>query len=199
MHGIVLMELKKYVEHRYGPATWSALLVAADLPGRIYSAMGEYPDEEVLDVVRATADATGATPDQVLQSFGRFLAPELIATYGFLVQPAWDAFDLIEHTEQAIHTVVRTRDGATPPALEVTRLRDDLVTVRYSSPRRLCALARGMLLGVGDRFRTPLEVTESACTRTGSASCLLEVARVRVVPPAPRTAPDRSDSRLPLR
>ena len=137
MHGIVLMELKKHVEQAYGPQTWSALLLAAGLPGTFYNAMGEYPDADVMALVAAASKATGKSQDQVLEGFGRFLVPDLVETYRFLISPSWDALDLIEHTESTIHTVVRTRDGATPPVLYLNRVGTDSVMIRYSSARKL--------------------------------------------------------------
>ena len=186
MHGIVLMELKKYVEQSYGSPTWQALLLAAGLQNRMYTAMGEYADAEVLALVQAASEATGKAPDAVLEAFGRFLVPDLVETYRFLVQPTWDALDLIEHTESTIHTVVRTRDGATPPVLEVQRLGPDRLSIRYSSVRKLCSLAKGITKGVGDFYGTPLDVSESSCMIQGAPHCLLAVSRVRAVPPVPR-------------
>ena len=189
MHGIVLMELKKHVEQAYGAPTWTALLLAADLQGRMYNAMGEYPDEEVLAIVAAASKATGKAVDEVVEGFGRFLVPDLVETYRFLVQPGWDALDVIEHTEQTIHTVVRARDGATPPVLDVTRTSADSVTVRYSSARKLCSLAKGITRGVGDHYGTPLEVQETTCMKRGAEACTFSVIRIPAAV-APRRAED---------
>ena len=189
MHGIVLMELKKHVEQAYGAPTWTALLLAADLQGRMYTPMGEYPDAEVLAIVAAASKATGKPVDEVVEGFGRFLVPDLVETYHFLVQSSWDALDLIEHTEQTIHTVVRARDGGTPPVLEVTRTSPDSVTIRYSSTRMLCSLAKGIARGVGDLYGTPLEVQETTCMKRGAGACTLSVIRIPA-PVAPRRAED---------
>ena len=198
MHGLVAMELKKHVEQQWGAATWSSLLVAAGLPGRVYSASGTCPDEELVALVDAAASATGATPGQVLERFGRFLAPDLVTTYHFLVREQWTAFDLVEHTEATIHTVVRARDAsATPPVLHVHRLGPQHLTVRYGSARRLCALARGILLGLGDHFGTPLQVREELCALAGAPTCLLDVSAVPALPAPRQAAPTTQGAALP--
>lgn len=195
MHGLVLVELKKHVEQAYGAPTWTALLHAAGLGGRVYTAMAEVPDEEVGALVQAAAAATGTSPAAVLQGFGRFLAPDLIATYSFLVPASWTALDVVERTESTIHTVVRTRGGgARPPVLQATRLSETRVQVRYASERRLCALAKGIVEGVGDHYGTPLVVTESTCMSSGGPYCLLDVSGAAV--PAPR-AETRVEVRAP--
>lgn len=193
MHGLVLVELKKHVELTYGPATWEALLLAAGLPGQTYAPLGEYDDTEVMALASAASDATGQDLAAVLEGFGRFLAPGLVETYRFLLPDEWDALDVVEHTELALHAVVRASDGASPPYLEVVRATPDRLSLRYASRRRLCALARGIVLGLGDYYGTPLQVAEPTCVHRGAAHCHLTVARAPLVP-APRDAHEQATS-----
>ena len=65
--------------------------------------------------------------------------------------------DVIEHTEQTIHRVVRRRQpGALPPRLRTVRVGPKMVILTYDSPRRLCAVARGIARGVAARFAEAL-------------------------------------------
>ena len=45
MHGVVLNELKGFVDAAFGDGGWKALLHEARLDGRIYLAIEEYPDK----------------------------------------------------------------------------------------------------------------------------------------------------------
>lgn len=185
MHGLVLTQLREHVVASYGAPTWTSLLHAAGLGGRVYAPSGDVPDEEVGALVAAAAAATGTSPAQVLEGFGRFLAPQLLATYSFLVPADWTAFDVLERTEQTIHTVVRARSkDAHPPVLGATRVGPTRVQIRYESERGLCALARGIALGLGDHYRTPVVVTETTCRQAGGPYCLLDVTGAAV--PTPR-------------
>ena len=47
MHGIILAELKQYVDTKYGKETWGVLLKNAGLGSRVYVHIRAYPDEEV--------------------------------------------------------------------------------------------------------------------------------------------------------
>lgn len=176
VHGSILMALRRYVVHSYDEPTWEALLADVGTPGRLFTSLGDYPDGDVMALVGAACRATGQDADAVLLGFGRFLAADLVSTYPFLVDKGWTAFDLIEQTEGTIHTVVRARQaGARPPMLVATRRGPEHVSVRYDSARRLCALARGIILGVGDHYGTPLQVNELTCSKKGAPACQIEV------------------------
>ncbi|MGZ6828005.1 MAG: heme NO-binding domain-containing protein [Mycobacteriales bacterium] len=194
MHGSILMALRRYVVKSYDEATWEALLAEVGTPGRLFTSLGDYPDGDVMALVGAACAATGQDADAVLSGFGRFLAADLVATYPFLVDRSWTAFDLIEKTEGTIHTVVRARQvGARPPMLVATRRGPEHVSVRYDSSRRLCALARGIILGVGDHYGTPLQVNETTCSRKGAPACQIEVL------PAWSAPVQRDEQATPLR
>jgi len=151
--------LRLHVETRFGPATWRTVALAAGLPD----------DSEVADVVPGT--------DQALEGFGRFLFPAVLRSCSSLLDPAWGALDLLEHVERALRA---GEEGAS-----VTRDGNRLVVVS-SSQHRVCPLARGVVQGVGDHFRTPLDVRESTCVRRGDDRCVTTVSHVAPGVPAQR-------------
>lgn len=193
MHGSVLMSLRKHVVEQYGDTVWVSLLEEAGMPGRLFTSLGDYSDADVMALVAAASRALNVEPAEVLRGFGRELAKDLLVTYASLVRADWTAFDLLENTESTIHTVVRMRQpGATPPVLKVTRRGPELVSIAYASERRLCALAQGIVLGVGDRLGPPLQVHETTCMLKGSSQCQLEVLPVFV--PSARSATEQAVS-----
>lgn len=186
MHGSILMALRRHVTSAHGPAVWQDLLREAGMPGRLFTSLGDYPDADVARLVTTAAGMLRVEPADVLRGFGRSLVTDLVGTYGSLVDPSWTAFDLLEHTETTIHTVVRARQPrATPPSLSVLRRGPEIVSITYASSRRLCALAQGIVLGIGDHYGTPLQVHETSCMLKRAAACQLEVLPA-FVPPTPR-------------
>ena len=187
MHGSIFMALRRHVTDTHGRDVWDGLLAAAGVPGRLYTSLSDYPDEELSALVRTAAAQLGSDRATVLRGFGRSLVKDLVQTYGSLISTTWTCFDLLEHTEATIHEVVRARHpGARPPVLTVTRRGPESVSITYASDRRLCALAQGIVLGVGDHFGTPLQVHEPSCRLRGARDCTLEVLPAWQ-PPAPRT------------
>ena len=180
MHGIVFAELRKFVESNLGPEAWPKLLQEAGLESKVYLPVDEYPDEEVVALVGAATRITGWTPEAVLAAFGEFLAPDLLAMYRGIIKPDWTALDVIEHTESTIHKVVRLRNkGARPPQLISERVGPDEVVIIYGSQRRLCALAKGLAVGIGKAYHEALVVSESQCMHRGAETCRLSIRKTK--------------------
>jgi len=88
----------------------SGLLKEAGLGQRNYDAFETYPDEEAGRLVATASRITGANAPAILEDFGEFIAPDLLEMYWALVKPEWKTLDVIEHTEEAIHEVVRLKN-----------------------------------------------------------------------------------------
>jgi hypothetical protein len=176
MHGIIHLQLQRFVESRYGVEGWRALSRRAGLDSRVFTAVESYPDEDILRLVTEAVGLTGVPADVLLEAFGQFLVPTYLSVYGSLVKPTWRTLDLLQHTEHTIHRVVRVRQpGAAPPELRVERVSSSEVSVTYASRRRLCAVARGIILGVAEHFRETVLMTERTCMLRGDDVCRIGV------------------------
>ncbi|HSQ61864.1 MAG TPA: heme NO-binding domain-containing protein [Polyangiaceae bacterium] len=176
MHGMIFGRLKQFVEAQMGAEAWPALLAAAGIGDKIYLASSAYPDEEIVALVQAASAKTGLPIPGLLEAFGEYLVPAYLGMYGHLVKPDWRALDLIEHTEETIHKVVRVRNpGALPPVLHTTRISPTELRLEYASKRRLCPVARGIMKGVAAHYKERLDVTESACMLAGAPKCIMQV------------------------
>jgi hypothetical protein len=176
---MIFAELQRFMVAAYGSAAWPALLKEAALEGRAYLPVAVYPDEEAIRLVTAAAHVTGLPPPEILSAFGEFIAPDLLRMYQAVLLPGWKSLDVIEHTEEAIHKVVRQSDPkADPPFLRAERTGPDEVIVTYTSPRRLCHVAEGIAQGLGRHFGERLEVEQTRCTWRGDALCLIAVRRL---------------------
>ena len=174
MHGIVFTELERYAETKHGPGTWRALKDKAGLNGKEYEPFEHYPDQEVAGLVQAASSALGLPASAVLEDFGEFVAPGLLAMYSNLILPKWRTIDIIHETEGTIHAIVRQRDGqARPPKLNTRRVSPDEVVLTYDSPRKMCALAKGIGRGLAKHFGEVIAIDESQCMHKGAASCVI--------------------------
>ncbi|HYH06488.1 MAG TPA: heme NO-binding domain-containing protein [Thermoanaerobaculia bacterium] len=178
MHGIVFGELKQYVAERLGPSAWNELLADAGIGPKLYLAIQEYPDEELGAILQAACRRTGLSAAAVLQDFGDFIGPHLVRMYRMYILPEWKTLDVIEHTEERIHKMVRVQHrGARPPYLSTTRRNADEIVVHYSSERRLCALAKGIALGIARHYGETLDVRDLTCMHKGAATCEILLTR----------------------
>jgi predicted hydrocarbon binding protein len=178
MHGIIFAELRKYIETRLGPTVWESVTAQAGVD-QTFLATSTYPDEQAMRLVSAAGAIAERPVPELLEEFGEFIAPDLLEVYKPLIKPEWSALDLLERTEETIHTVVRIREpGAAPPQLHCTRVSPDEVVVLYRSRRRLCAVAKGIIRGIARHYHERVQVTEETCMHRGASECRIVVRRV---------------------
>jgi len=174
VHGLIHLELQKFVTANFGAPAWEALLAKAGLGAEVYTPLASYPDEQIGALVREAVTMTGMPAESLLEGFGEALVPAYLTLYGSLVAPEWRTLDVLEHTEETIHRVVRKRHpGAEPPRLRTERISAREVVMTYDSPRRLCAVARGIARGVAKHFQEPLEIVDRECMHRGAPACLI--------------------------
>jgi len=183
------MELNKYVATKLGDQAWSHLLNESGIGSKIYLAFRTYPDQEIIALVSAASKMMGTSVSAILEDFGEFIAPNLMKMYRHLIEPNWGTLDLIEHTEETIHHVVRAREpGAQPPALKCNRTGVDEVVITYSSPRKMCALVVGIAKGVAKYYNERILVNQPSCMLEGSSSCKISIRLFRTSPKFPSTS-----------
>jgi hypothetical protein len=192
MHGIIFTELRKYVDEKLGGQAWGQLLGAAGLKGRMYLPIQEYPDAEAVTLVTTAAQVTGIEAGVILEDFGQFIAPSLLGMYRTLVRPEWRTLDVLEFTEDTIHRVVRQRNpGAKPPELKTQRLSPTELRLTYTSHRKLCHVAKGIVRGLAKHFGEEISIEETSCMHSGAAACQIIFAVVGAARPATMAAGTR--------
>lgn len=176
MHGTMFVHLRKFVEAHQGEDAWRAILDRAGLGPRVYLPIRSYPDEELAAIVAAAADAVDQPIPVMLESFGTHVAPHLMAMYRHLLDPAWRTLDVLLHVEQTAHRAVRIeKPGAAPPYLEATRTGERQVEIRYTSARRLCHVAKGIIRGLSSHFGEEITISEPVCMHRGAENCRIVV------------------------
>ena len=180
MHGIIHLELQKFVTERYGEQAWQTLAEKANLEQEIFTPLRAYSDELMLRLVRIAVDLTRTPAEDLLEAFGEYLVSGYLALYGNLLKPEWRTLDVIEHTEETIHRVVRIRHpGAEPARLKAERRAPDEVVLFYDSTRRLCAVARGIGRGFARHFGETVAIDERKCMHRGDSGCVISYKLVR--------------------
>jgi hypothetical protein len=153
-----------------------------DLRGRQYVLAEAYPDDNF--IADRAADRSGLELDELLREFGAFTGevtfPRLYLDY-FTV--AGNPRSFLLTVETRIHELVRaTIPNAKLPALTVCAAGESALEIDYSSPRRLCRLLEGLVIGTGRHYSEEVEVVEAPRMREVAAACRFHV-RVRPARP----------------
>ncbi len=179
MHGLIFFYIQKFADLlATGTSTHAGLRATVVKSTAHHLPSGVYDDGEAVSLLQTIADEVGEPVPGLLGRFGDFLAPHLVKVAGSLVDPAWRTLDLIEHTESLIHSMVRAaKPGAEPPLLETVRVTSDELHLVYSSRRRLCTLAVGVMHGMAKHFGETLDIDETSCMLHGDPFCAFTVRR----------------------
>ena len=153
VHGTIFTLLKRYVQTQYDHSTWVRLIEVSGLSAVDFDHRNVYPDEHMYALVGKAAEMTGLSADELHEKFGEYLVPDLLYMYQKLIQPEWRTLDMLEHTEAVMHTRVRAdHAGYRPPVLDVRRVSPREALIEYVSPRRMGALAVGIVRGLARYF-----------------------------------------------
>jgi len=170
MKGVIFNIVEEVVAAAYGPDMWDHLLGQAGLDG-VYTSVGSYPDAQLEALVAAASGETGLPTSDMLRIIGRHAIPRLNDRFPAFFENAGDARTFILGLNQIIHPEVRKLyAGAGCPHFHFT-LAERAVTLGYNSPRRLCHLAEGFVLGLADHFGETIAVAQPACMHAGDPTC----------------------------
>jgi predicted hydrocarbon binding protein len=176
MHGVIFLEFNRFVDATLGADAWKGAIEDAGLSHAVFLPTQLYPDADLLSLVSSICRKSGREACAVLEEFGTYIVPSLASLYAALIDGNWTLLDMLEQTEATIHRVVRIRAaGAAPPQLKARRVAPNEVEILYTSDRKMCAFARGIVRGLSKLYEEPADVTEPDCMHRGSAACRIVV------------------------
>lgn len=172
MHGLIFAGFRDYVAARAG------LEQANEAFGdRIYSLSEDYADEEFGRLAEAARAVQDVSMDSLLDDFGRYTGEVTFPRiYPSFYTVAGDTRSFLLTIEDRIHELVRaTIPNARPPQLRVEAIEPGGVRIVYDSPRRLCRLLEGLVVGTAAHFGETAEIEQTACMHDGASACVFDV------------------------
>lgn len=181
MYGVIFTFLEEYVKERHGgKETWHALLQANGHGYKIYGAITDYPDEEIVGLAQAAAEALNLPLAAVLEDFGSYVGPRLMSFYPmYLSGHNTSTFEMITHAGASIHDAVhRHNPKRKPPQLSAHKESYNVLMVHYHSHRKLCHVVKGIIRGLGEHFKENLTIEETQCMYDGAGECVIKVTKI---------------------
>jgi len=160
MKGIVFTEFFEMVEEKFSPAVADAMIEACDLPsGGIYTAVGTYDHEEMVQLVVQLSAATGIAVPDLLRAFGQHLFGRFFAFYPQFFDGVTSSFDFLESIENHIHVEVRKLyPDAELPSFDCDTSAPDRLSLIYRSKRPFADFAEGLIRGCIAHFGEPIDM-----------------------------------------
>lgn len=171
MHGLFLTKFQQFALHVMKPGEWVQVVVASQIQDTAFHLDQFYSDEVLIALIQAAATRTNTTPEAWQEAFGCFLAPDLIKLGQLLhlADPKWKTLDYVVNVQSMVHApLIRLNPGMHPARLIGIRYTPRKAIMIYLSPRHWCHLAKGIILGMAEFFREPMQVTmkERRCMLT---------------------------------
>lgn len=161
MKGMVFVELLRMAEDAFGEAAVDEVLDGADLAsGGAYNAVGNYSCKELMTLVAAFSERSGASAAELQRQFGHWMLQRFVAGYpGFFVGKA-DAFEMLEAIEAEVHVeVLKLYPDAELPSFATERMADGALRLVYRSPRPLVPFCHGLIEACVTHFAQRAEIT----------------------------------------
>jgi hypothetical protein len=175
MKGIVFDLLERVVSNKYGDDTWDALLDDTKFSG-VYTAVGSYPDEELVALVGAGARRLDVDPDALTRWFGSECIPLLARRFPAFFEPHTRTRSFLLTLNEVIHPEVRKLfPGAYAPSFAYEDFPDGALGLGYFSHRHLCAFAEGLIEGAAAHYHETVEIRHTTCTKRGDEKCALVI------------------------
>jgi hypothetical protein len=175
MKGIVFNLLQQAVEAEYGETTWEAMLDSAGVDGA-YTSLGSYPDEELGQLVDAASSALDTPHEGVVRWFGRVALPMLAEQYSQFFDGHTSARSFMLTLNDIIHPEVRKLyPGAGVPEFDFDTSSDEILTMGYSSQRKLCSFGEGLVEGAAAHYGEAVAIDQPRCMNRGDERCLLKI------------------------
>ena len=175
MKGVIFNVAEFTVTDEVGAETWDDLLEAADVDGA-YTALGDYPVDELLALVTAASEKLEIPVAEVIRFVGRRGFPWLIERYPEMATGHTSARTFVLSLNEVIHPEVRKLyPGADAPVFQKHADDGPILEIEYVSRHQLCFLAEGLTLGCSDHFDESISITQPICQHKGDPSCVLRI------------------------
>ena len=178
MKGVIFTKFIEMVDGHFSPEMTEQIIEDAQPPsGGAYTAVGVYDHSEILGLVTALSQRTGAEAGDLVRAFGHYLFRALGDVHPEYIEGVGSSFDMLEKVHDHIHVEVRKLyPDAELPSVICERRDDNTLVVNYSSPRPFAAVAEGLIAGCIDFFGDPVTVKRTQASDDG-CSAVFELTR----------------------
>ena len=158
--GEIFTHFLKMVDEVFSPEMTEKIIDKANPPsGGAYTSVGAYDHAEIIALVGALSELSGAEVPALVRAFGEYLFGELSKAHPEYIEKAADAFCLLENLHSHIHVDVRKiYPDAELPSVESIRHSDDRLTVNYTSERPFASVAEGLICGCIKHFGEAIDL-----------------------------------------
>ncbi|UBF26399.1 heme NO-binding domain-containing protein [Kovacikia minuta CCNUW1] len=171
MYGLVNKAIEDMVCRQFGEGTWKEIKQKADLEMDSFISMEGYPDDVTHKLVKAASEVLGLSAAEIMQAFGEFWVKYTAQEgYGEMMEMSGDNLpEFLENLDNLHSRVGVIFPQLRPPSFDCTDQTEASLNLQYHSSREgLAPMVVGLVKGLGTRFDTEVEVTQTASREEGA-------------------------------
>ncbi len=164
MYGLVNKAIANMVQSKFGEETWQKIRQKAAVEDSTFLSMEGYPDDVTHRLVKASSEVLELPPAAIMEAFGEFWVQYTAQEgYGELMDMSGDDLpEFLENLDNMHARIGISFPKLRPPSFESVEMEDDALTLEYRSEREgLAPMVVGLVKGLGNRFDTEVEVTQT--------------------------------------
>lgn len=169
MKGFIFTHFLEMVEEKYGFVVVDNVLQKSNLStGGVYTAVGTYPFDELVDLLTNLSKEVNEEPSVLLKTFSFHFFSVLETKYAVFFKKANDAFEMFEKLDSYIHPEVqKLYPEADLPKFGATRLAPNRLKLVYDSEKMLGDFAEGLIQRCGEYFKENLTIQKQKLDEHG--------------------------------
>lgn len=171
MYGMVNQSIQDMVETQHGAEVWERILQRAGVDVDVFVSSEGYPDALTYGLVGATSEELGIPAERVLEDFGvHWIVKTAQQGYGDLMASAGSSLREFLTNLPVFHDrLSMIFPHLSPPRFACGEVEERSVRMHYFSERAgLAPFVRGLFLGLGQMFNTPVSVDHALAKDQGA-------------------------------
>lgn len=170
MYGLVNKAIEDMVCNHFGEETWQAIKQQAAIDVDTFISMEGYPDDITHRLVKAASQILGLSPAEIMQAFGEYWVQYTAQEgYGEMMEMSGDNLpEFLQNLDNLHARVGVSFPQLKPPSFECADVEEDTLNLHYRSTREgLAPMVIGLVKGLGTRFDTEVEITQTESREEG--------------------------------
>lgn len=171
MYGLVNKAIQDMVCQQFGEETWETIKNKAEIQEVSFLCMETYPDDVTHRLVKAASEVLNLSPVQIMQAFGEYWVNYTAQEgYGEMMEMGGANFaEFLQNLDHLHARVGFSFPQLQPPSFDCTDMEEESLNLHYHSQREgLAPMIVGLVKGLGTRFDTDVEVTQTQSREEGA-------------------------------
>ncbi|MFN6465501.1 MAG: heme NO-binding domain-containing protein [Nostoc sp. DedVER02] len=171
MYGLINKAIQDMVCDRFGEETWQTIKQKAEVQIDDFLRMESYPDDLTHKLVKATSEVVGLSSVEIMQAFGEYWIQYTgKAGYGLMLDMGGDNLPEFLDKLDDLHTRLSVNfPQYRPPSFECAEEEENTLELHYHSSRQgLAPMVVGLVKGLGTRFNTEVNITQTQNREEGA-------------------------------